>query len=123
MVKSPRWLRPHQVTVINVLGEENFEEKVSETVVNHVKVEVKHSKANTSNGSENEDTILVVFDMNDYTSWKEFVEEDSFSDSNSQWTLKVSDRIDFEGQEYTINDVKIINPLRNAPEFIEVTAK
>ena len=123
MVKSPRLLRPHQVTVINVLGEENMEEKTVETVVNHVKVETKRSKNFTSTGVEYVDTILVVFDMNDYSSWKDFVEGSSYTDSDVQWTLRRRDRIRFNDEEYEINDVKIVNPLKNKPEFIEVTAK
>lgn len=123
MVKSPRWLRPHQVTVINVLGEENMEEKTVETVVNHVKVETKRSKNFTSTGVEYVDTILIVFDMNDYSSWKDFVEGSSYIDSDAQWTLRRGDRIRFNDEEYEINDVKIVNPLKNTPEFIEVTAK
>lgn len=123
MVKSPRLLRPHQVTVINVLGEENMEEKTVETVVNHVKVETKRSKNFTSTGVEYVDTILIVFDMNDYSSWKDFVEGSSYTDSDVQWTLRRRDRIRFNDEEYEINDVKIVNPLKNKPEFIEVTAK
>ena len=108
MVKSPRWLRPHQVTVINVLGEENMEEKTVETVVNHVKVETKRSKNFTSTGVEYVDTILIVFDMNDYSSWKDFVEGSSYIDSDAQWTLRRGDRIRFNNEEYEINDVKIV---------------
>ena len=100
-----------------------MEEKTVETVVNHVKVETKRSKNFTSTGVEYVDTILIVFDMNDYSSWKDFIEGSSYTDSDAQWTLRRGDRIRFNDEEYEINDVKIVNPLKNMPEFIEVTAK
>lgn len=123
MVKSPRWLRPHQVTVVNVLEENDMQEQTSETIVNHVKVELKKSRTFGSTGAEYEDYLLIVFDMNDYTSWKQYAEPSAYTDTDSQWTLRRGDRIKFGSEEFNINDVKVVNPLKNMPEFIEVTAR
>lgn len=123
MVKSPRFLRPHTVEIINKLAEEDWEERTSSATIEFVKVMIKHSKTFGSTGSTTADKVLVTIDLNDYRADKEFItDEDLFTDPESQFVIRRGDRIRYQGKEYEITSVEPVNPLRNAPEFLEVIA-
>ena len=123
MVKSPRWLRPHTIKVMNILGEENLEEITSTVTVQHVKVSKTKARTYGQTGSSNSDTILITIDVNDYKADKVLVPPSEFKMPDKQFTLRTGDRIEAHGDIYEITNVNILNPLRNTPEFIEVTCE
>lgn len=121
MVKSPRWLRPHTIKVMNILGENDLEESTSTATVQHVKVTVSKSRIFGQTGASNSDNVVVTIDLNDFKADKELVEPKAFKDPESQFTLRTGDRVEAHGDIYEITNVNIINPLRNTPEFLELT--
>ena len=123
MVKSPRWLRPHTIKVMNVLGEENLEETTSTVTVQHVKISKTKTRTYGQTGASNSDTILITIDVNDYQADKVLVPSSEFKTPDKQFTLRTGDRIEAHGDIYEITNVNILNPLRNTPEFIEVTCE
>ena len=123
MVKSPRWLRPHTIKVVNVLDEADYEQQTSETTVSRVKVAQQRSATYGSTGTSNSDTISITIDLNDYSSDKSYVTPDNYTDQETQFTLRAGDRVEVWGDYYEITSVSYVNPLRNTPEFLEVTAQ
>lgn len=123
MVKSPRWLRPHTIKVMNILGEENLEEITSTVTVQHVKVSKTKARTYGQTGASNSDTILITIDVNDYKADKVLVPPSEFKTPDKQFTLRTGDRIEAHGDIYEITNVNILNPLRNTSEFIEVTCE
>lgn len=120
MVKSPRFLRPHTVVVLNDLGEENNIQVVSMTEVKFVSVTDASKRRGFGNtGDTVSDSILVVIDLNDYVSSKIYT--DVFTDSNTQFTFRLEDKILYKGKEYEITSVNDLEGLKG-PHFLEVTA-
>lgn len=122
-MRSPRWLRPHTVVIINVLGEVNGEEQTSSAMLAHVKFDAHTGSTFGSTGRQTQDTVSVVIDANDIKASKDYRKPDEFRNPNMEFTIRPGDRIAYEGKQYEITDVTLTNPLRNAPEFIEVTAQ
>lgn len=122
MMKSPRWLRPHSVVVVNLLPEEDWEERTSEAVLEYVKVTIDTSTNYGTTGRSLQDVVTVTIDVNDLKATKEYRQPDEFKHPMTQFTLRPGDRIIYDGRPFEITGVKHVNPLRNAPEFIEVTA-
>lgn len=123
MVKSPRWIRPHTVTVINVLQEtDDGEEQTSATELRYVKVELSRKATYGNTGRSYTDTASVIIDANDLMASKAYVKPDEFKDPSRQFTLRIGDRIRYENLEFEISRIVHTNPLRGTPEFIEVTA-
>lgn len=123
MVKSPRWIRPHTVTVINVLQEtDDGEEQTSATELRYVKVELSRKATYGNTGRSYTDTASVIIDANDLMASKAYVKPDEFKDPSMQFTLRIGDRIRYENLEFEISRIIRTNPLRGTPEFIEVTA-
>ena len=123
MMRSPRWLRPHTVKVINVLEEVDGAEQTSTAILERVKFDAHRGSTFGSTGRQDADTVSVVIDVNDLQSSKEYRKPEEFENSNMEFTLRPGDRIEYDGKQYEITDVTLTNPLRNAPEFIEVTAQ
>ena len=123
MVKSPRWVRPHTVTVTNVLPEVDGEEQTSTAKLEYVKVEDGRKASFGQTGRAYKDTVSIVIDMNDLVASKAYKEPLEFTDPDTQFTLRPGDRVTAEGREWEITAVRRVNPLRSAPEFIEVTAE
>lgn len=123
MVKSPRWLRPHTIKVMNILGEENLEEITSTVTVQHVKISKTKARTYGQTGASNSDTILITIDVNDYQADKVLVSPLEFKAPEKQFTFRTGDHIEAQGDIYEITNVNILNPLRNTPEFIEVTCE
>lgn len=121
MVKSPRWLRPHTIKVMNFLGENDLEENTSTATVQHVKVSTTKGRIFGQTGASNSDSLIVTIDMNDFEADKELVEPNAFENPENQFTFRTGDRVEAHGDFYEITNVNIINPLRNKPEFIELT--
>lgn len=122
MIKSPRWLRPNSVTVINVLPEYQREEQTTRTEVGLVKAEVATSSQLTVTGREFVNSLLVIMDVNDYKSDKAYVRPENLKDPTTEFTLKIGDRIEFEGREWEVTGVKDVAGPRS-PQFIEVTGE
>lgn len=123
MVKSPRWIRPHTVTVINALQEtDDGEEQTSATELRYVKVELSRKATYGNTGRSYTDTASVIIDANDLMANKAYVKPDEFKDPSMQFTLRIGDRIRYENLEFEISRIVHTNPLRGTPEFIEVTA-
>ena len=123
MVRSPRWLRPHTIKVMNILEEENQEEQTSTVTIQHVKVSKAKGRSYGQTGASNSDNVIITIDVNDYKADKILVPPSEFNTPESQFTLRVGDRIEAHGDIYEITNVTLINPLRNTPEFIEVTCE
>lgn len=122
-MKSPRWLRPHTITVINVLPEEDGEERTTEATVWNVKVDFHNGATFGNTGRQTTDTVSVVIDANDLIASKTYREPQEFKDPEFEFTLRTGDRIQYQEQTWEITGVERTNPLRNEPEFIEVTAE
>ena len=108
---------------MNILGEENLEETTSTATVQHVKVSKTKARTYGQTGASNSDTILITIDVNDYQADKVLVPPSEFKTPDKQFTLRTGDRIEAHGDIYEITNVNILNPLRNTPEFIEVTCE
>lgn len=121
MVKSPRWLRPHTIKVMNILGENDLEENTSEATLQHVKVTTSKGRIFGQTGASNSDNVIVTIDLNDYQADKTLVKPAAFTDPETQFTFRTGDRVEAHGDLYEITNVNIINPLRNTPEFLELT--
>ena len=122
-MRSPRWLRPHTIKVINVLPEKDMQEQRSEAILERVKVELVRSSSLGNTGRSNQDGVSVVIDANDIKASKEYSEPQNFRNPMRQFTLRAGDRLEYQGQEYEITGVTHTNPLRNEPELIEVQAE
>lgn len=122
-MKSPRWLRPHTVTVENVLPEQNWEESTSKAELKYVKVEYGRSASYSTTGRTIRDAVTIVIDANDIVADKQLKKPSEFKDPETEFTLRPGDRIQYDDRIWEITGVQKINPLRNAPEFIEVRAE
>lgn len=129
MVRSPRFLRPHTIIVINHTGEDDEgNELTSKTEVGRVKYDGSYGTTMATRGITTTDTVQVTMDMYDYTAKdpdtgtaKTYVSV--LTDPTTQFTLKADDMIQYDGETYTITQVKVINPIGYAPLFIEVYAQ
>ncbi len=122
-MRSPRWLRPHIIKVTNILPEQDMREQRSEAILERVKVELTKSSTMGSTGRSDQDGVTVVIDANDIKATKEYRDPQDFKNPMREFTLRPGDRIEYLGQTYEITGVTRTNPLRNEPEFIEVTAE
>lgn len=121
MVRSPRFLRPHTIIVRNHVGEsEDGEEQLIDATVGRVKFDGTYGITQSSRGITSSDTVVVVIDMHDYQSDKTYSKK--FNDPSTQFTFATNDLIVYEGDTYTINQVKEISPRGTDPDFIEVYA-
>ena len=121
MVRSPRFLRPHTIIVRNHVGEsEDGEEQLIDTTVRRVKFDGTYGITQSSRGITSSDTVVVVIDMHDYQSDKTYSKK--LTNPSTQFTFAVNDLIVYEGDTYTINQVKEISPRGTDPDFIEVYA-
>lgn len=121
MVRSPRFLRPHTIIVRNHVGEnEDGEEKLIDTTVGRVKFDGTYGITQSSRGITSSDTVVVVIDMHDYQSDKTYSKK--LNDPSTQFTFATNDLIVYEGDTYTINQIKEISPRGTDPDFIEVYA-
>lgn len=106
-----------------MLPEQDMEEQTSEAILEHVKIDFHAGSTFGSTGRETVDTVSVVIDANDLVANKEYKKPDEFKDPETEFTLRQGDRIQYQEQTWEITGVRRTNPLRNDPEFIEVTAE
>lgn len=122
MIRSPRWLRPNKIKIINVLPEYEGEEQVSVTEVSMVKAEVATSSTLTSTGRQFVNNLLVIMDINDYMSDKTYMKPEHLSDPEYEFTIRIGDRVEYQGREWEITAVKDVEA-PHSPQFIEVTGE
>ena len=121
MVRSPRFLRPHTIIVRNHVGEsEDGEEQLIDTTVGRVKFDGTYGITQSSRGITSSDTVVVVIDMHDYQSDKTYSKK--LTNPSTQFTFATNDLIVYEGDTFTINQVKEISPRGTDPDFVEVYA-
>ena len=114
-------VRPHTIIVRNHVGEnEDGEEQLIDTTVGRVKFDGTYGITQSSRGITSSDTVVVVIDMHDYQSDKTYSKK--LTDPSTQFTLATNDLIVYEGDTYTINQIKEISPRGTDPDFIEVYA-
>lgn len=121
MVRSPRFLRPHTITVINHTGEDaEGNELTSSATVGRVKVDGGYGILMATRGITTTDTVQITIDMSDYLSDKTYTPE--LTDPETQFALRPDDMIQYDGETYTITQVRIVNPIGANPQFLEVYA-
>lgn len=121
-MRTPRFLRPHSVTIFNKLSEEfNSEAVYHDTVLSYVKVQGKtKSTVSTrkSNSLEVADEILIVVDLSDAPKYKPF---EHWNGDRESWTAHTSgDYILYDNRKLAIIGFTEINPFCNYPEFVEM---
>lgn len=130
-MRSPRFLRPHRIIVRNRLGENDGEAQYQETCVCYVCADAAYGIQQSQKGIQGTGDLLVVFDMNDIVAFEDTsrrvyagpVEFEQMKDTSGYFTLRPDvDLIVYKDHEYTINTVGEVNPIREEPEFMEVTA-
>lgn len=98
-------------------------EQTSGVILERVKVDVHSGGTFGNTGRQTSDTVSVVIDVNDMCANKDYRPPNEFRKPDQEFTIRVGDKVEYEGQVWEITGVKLTNPLRNAPEFIEVTAE
>ena len=71
-MSSPRFLRPDTITVLNCIDEEDNVKKYQYTKIDYVAVDETYSVKQSKKGIENSDTVLILFDVDDYESERTF---------------------------------------------------
>lgn len=118
-MKSPRFVRPHSIVVKNYIGEVDREAKYKEMKVDFVKVNINYGIQQSQKGVTTNNKVSITIDMNDYEAVEPYVKPIEFKGVG--FTLRADkDFIIYDGKEYTINEIKVINPFEDAPVFIEV---
>lgn len=69
---SPRFLRPDTITVLNLIGEEDNIKKYQYTKIDYVTIDETYSIKQSKKGIENSDSVLILFDVEDYESDRTF---------------------------------------------------
>lgn len=121
-MSSPRFLRPHTITVRNFGPEVDNEATYTDTVFQHVKFDGSYGITLGSRGVDTTDTVLIIVDCHDYEAQgKKLVLEHQYDDPDTQVCFRTNDVILYNGQEYEISQVKVTDPFGTDPEFLEVT--
>lgn len=121
-MSSPRFLRPHTITVRNYGPEVDNEATYSDTVFKHVKFDGSYGITMATRGIDTTDTVLIMIDCKDYEAvGKTLVLAHQYSDPETQVCFRPDDVIIYNGQEYTISQVKVTDPFGTDPQFLEVT--
>lgn len=121
-MSSPRFLRPHTITVRNFGPEVDNEATYSDTVFKHVKFDGTYGMTLGTRGVDTTDTVLIMIDCKDYEAvGKTLVLAHQYSDPETQVCFRPDDVIIYNGQEYTISQVKVTDPFGTDPQFLEVT--
>lgn len=130
-MRSPRFLRPHQVLIKNKLKENEFGEADYQfTTVKHVCVDVSYGIHQSQKGIQPSGSCLIVFDMNDLVAFEDEQERkyanpltfEQCADISALFTLRPDDLIEYGGNTYTIVEIAVINPQKDEPTFLEVIA-
>ena len=121
-MSSPRFLRPHTITVRNYGPEVDNEATYSDTVFKHVKFDGSYGITMATRGIDTTDTVLIMIDCKDYEAvGKTLVLAHQYDDPETQVCFRPDDVILYNGQEYTISQVKVTDPFGTDPQFLEVT--
>lgn len=122
-MSSPRWLRPHTITIRNKFPEEvGGKSSFKETVLRHVKFQGKAKDQLSREDTEVQDEYLVTIDCHDME--EVFIPFDQWDTDQKGFTVHPEgDEIEYKGQIYVITSFVLINPFRDDPEFIEITCQ
>ncbi len=130
-MRSPRFLRPHSITIKNKLGEDAQGDAIyQDTTVKHVCVDVSYGIHQSQKGVQSSGSCLIVFDMNDLVAYeggqkRNYVPLQDFEqreDKSGVFTLRPDDLIEYRNKIYTIVEIADINPQKDEPTFLEVIA-
>lgn len=130
-MRSPRFLRPHDILIKNKISEVDGDVGYQVTSVKYVCVDAAHGMKQSQKGIEPTGDLLVIMDMNDLIafegskgrSYKEPFEFEKLAITDDYFTLRPDvDIIVYKGIEYTVNSIGIVNPVSNEPSFLEITA-
>ena len=116
MIRSPRWLRPDTIQIVNVLPEYEWEQESSTVVVKHVKVDLSANASMGTTGRAIQDTMKVVIDLHDYSADKQYVKPENLQDPEFQFTVRIGDRIEYEGREWEVTGTEERKAPRTGPE-------
>lgn len=131
MIRSPRFIRPHQIVIKNHVGEIDGTAQYQSTTVKYVCVDDTYGIKQNQKGVQNNGDLLVVVDMNDLVAFKDmvkrrYVSSERFENSNDTsqiFTLRPDiDFITYKGRDFTINEISCAVLAHGEPEFMEITA-
>lgn len=131
MIRSPRFIRPHNILVKNKIAEVNGEAKYQVTHLHHVCADASYGMRQSQKGIQPTGDLLVIVDMNDLVAFEGdtercYIEPSAFENSESTegyFTLRPDiDFIVYKDHEYTINSVGQVEPVSDEPDFLEIIA-
>lgn len=131
MMRSPRFIRPHRILIRNKVGEKEGQADYQTTTVNHVCVDAAYGIEQSQKGIDPKGDLLVILDMNDIVAFEGIqkrpyidpVKFEELTDTTGYFTLRPDvDIIVYKGHEYTVNGIGEVNPFKNEPAFLEITA-
>lgn len=132
MRASPRSVRPHKILLKNFQGEVAFKADYQDCNIDYVKFDGSYGIKQSEKGIQTDDKALIVIDMNDLIAYlgkdqKTYLEPFDFEaleNTEAFFTFRPDiDKIIYKNNTYTVTSVNIINPLKDTPEYIEVTVK
>lgn len=132
MIRSPRFARPHKIVVHNFIGEVMHKANHAETNIDYVKFDGTYGMKQSNKGIQTDDKAIITIDMNDLVAYlgdirKTYLdpfEYEQQEDTTSFFTFRPDiDEITYQNKDYIVTSVNPICPLKDTPEFIEVTVK
>lgn len=132
MIRSPRFVRPHKIVIHNYKGEVNYKATYEDCNIDYVKFDGTYGMKQSSKGIQTDDKAIITIDMNDLLAYfgdirKTYLdpfEYEQLEGTSSFFTFRPDiDKIIYKNNTYTVTSVNIINPLKDTPEYIEVTVK
>lgn len=130
MIRSPRFIRPHQIIIKNKIGEKDGNAVYQETTIKYVCADTTYGIKQSQKGIQADGNTLVIIDMGDLVAFdgiqkRCYLDALGFEKAESTFdyfTLRVDDIIVFKDLKYTIVSISEISPTANEPNFIEVIA-
>ena len=125
-MRSPRFLRPHGVTIVNLMPEIDRVKEEKETILNHVTVRGKHHTKVEDIDVSNRDGVVVTIDCTDVEEdyipavlWDEIIKTNP-KEPIKGWTVHdIGDYLIFGSIRYSIVGFKIRAPFGRI-EFMEL---
>ncbi|RRC92725.1 hypothetical protein EII25_03365 [Erysipelotrichaceae bacterium OH741_COT-311] len=117
---TPRFLRPHAITIVNALSEVDNVMQYKETIISHTKVEMKKYSRIQKTDTENNDDILVVIDLNDCDNHR-YVPGHLYEGEG--FTARKGDEVIFNGEKLNVQSVLEVNPFGIDVQILELTCQ
>lgn len=120
---SPRWLRPHMITIRNKFpNEQDGDCLFQETILKHVKFQGKAKDNLTREDTEVEDEYIVTIDCHDVE--QPFIPYNKWEPGQKGFTIHPEgDELVYDEVIYSITSFTLIAPFGDRPEFIEITCQ